>query len=92
MTDPLAGGPIITERDKVEEVRSEGLASLIETAVIFKRPAIAVKTHHHALGSDDAIFRLSFAFLTIHNFWEGVFEVRNVRNYFSLHARPHIIE
>ena len=59
MTDPMAGGPIITEEDKVEEVRSDGFASLIETTMVFKRPAIAVKTHHHALGSDDAIFRLS---------------------------------
>ena len=59
MTDPLAGGPIITEKDELEEVRSEGFMSLIEKTAIFKRPAIAAKTHHHTLGSDDAIFRLS---------------------------------
>ena len=60
MTDPLAGGPIITEKDELEEVRSDGFVSLIEKTAIFKRPAIAVKNHHHTLGSDDAIFRLSF--------------------------------
>ena len=59
MTDPLAGGPIITDKDEFEEVRSDGFVSLIEKTAIFKRPAIAVKNHHHTLGSDDAIFRLS---------------------------------
>ena len=59
MTDPLAGGPIITEKDGLEEVRSDGLVSLIEKTAIFKRPATAAKNHHHTLGSDDAIFRLS---------------------------------
>ena len=59
MTDPLAGGPIITEKDDLEEVRSDGLVSLIEKTAIFKRPATAAKNHHHTLGSDDAIFRLS---------------------------------
>ena len=29
MTDPLAGGPIITEKDELEEVRSDGFLSLI---------------------------------------------------------------
>ena len=59
MTDPLAGGPIITEKDELEKVRSDGLVSLIEKTTIFKRPATAAKNHHHTLGSDDAIFRLS---------------------------------
>ena len=54
MTDPLAGGPIITDKDEFEEVRSDGFVSLIEKTVIFKRPAIAVKPRHHTLGSDGA--------------------------------------
>ena len=59
MTDPLAGGPIITEKDELEKVRSDGFGSLIEKTALFKRPAIAAKNHHHTLGTDDAIFRLS---------------------------------
>ena len=59
MTDPLAGGPIITEKDELEEVRCDGFVSLIENAASFKRPAIAAKNHHHTLGTDEAIFRLS---------------------------------
>ena len=59
MTDPLAGGPIITEKDELEKVRSDGFVSLIEKTALFKRPAIAAKNHHHTLGTDDAIFRLS---------------------------------
>ena len=59
MTDPLAGGPIVTEKDELEKVRSDGFGSLIEKTALFKRPAIAAKNHHHTLGTDDAIFRLS---------------------------------
>ena len=55
---PVGRGPIITEKDKLEEVRSDGFVSLIEKTALFKRPAIAAKNHHHTLGSDDAIFRL----------------------------------
>ena len=58
MTDPLAGGPIITDKDEFEEVRSDGFVSLIEITTLFKRPAIAAKNHHHTLGTEDAIFRL----------------------------------